>query len=300
MICLSIKKYQNMGAVANSPVFIFYHMMNPHNPGRSYCSYTPAIWLDTSLVIKYISSRKQINNEMKSGRTYRLNTLWVIVSIVSLFPGYGLYAQEDQPGRIVFDDPRKAKEDSLYTESEFKPKVNAWGLDLMVSDGGVGFGIFYERQFTDIMTGFFQTSFSEAKDPHEFEQYTYYGDTYAPFKVNRIFRVPIFFGMEYRLFGDEIADNFRPYINAGAGPVFIYTTPASDEFFKSFSHGHPYYTYGGFIGVGSHFGFDRTAVLGINFRYYIIPLPTGIQSDIWNTRPNANGFFITLNFGAAY
>ena len=61
-----------------------------------------------------------------------------------------------------------------------------------------------------------------------------------------------------------------------------------------------HYTYGGFLGAGAQFGFDRSSVLGVNVRYFIIPVPEGIRSVQQGELANANGFYITLNFGSAF
>lgn len=100
-------------------------------------------------------------------------------------------------------------------EAEVFPD-NVLGLDIMFSDGGFGFGGFYRRQFSNTVTGFVDISMSEAKDEREFT-YTYqdiygYIDTYTLGKVNRVFLVPINFGLQYRLFEKVIYDNLRPYI----------------------------------------------------------------------------------------
>ena len=237
-------------------------------------------------------------NRSKSQKQRQLPLMLLL--LFSFLHSPALFAQEEEGKRIIFDDPNQKKEGTLLTEEDLQQKRNGWGIDLMISDDGFGFGAFYHHEFSDIITGTFSTSFSEAKDAREFEYYTYWGDVVSPNKLNRIFRTPMFFGIQYRLFKETIADNFRPFLNLGAGPVFIYTTPYEHEWFKSFGYGHPYWTYGGFFGMGAHFGFDRGTILGVNFRYYIIPLPEGIQGVYQGPKLNANGFFITLNFGAAY
>lgn len=228
----------------------------------------------------------------------RITLLFIFCGLIVSYTN--MNAQDEDPGRIVFDDPHKPKKDEPLQPEDIQPRRNGWGVDLMVSDDGFGIGFWYLHEMNETVTASISTSFSEAKDPREFNIYTYYGEAVPLNKVNRIFRIPLFFGAQYRLFKDDIIDNFRPYLNAGAGPVFIYTTPASEEFFNSFGKGHPYYTYGGFAGIGAQFGFDRSSIIGVNFRYYFIPLPAGIRGVLEGPKGNANGFFITLNFGAAY
>ena len=144
-------------------------------------------------------------------------------------------------------------------------------LDIMFSEGGFGLGGFYRRQFSDKITGFADVSLSEAKDESEIEYYDYYtNQTYTVGKKNRVFLVPVNFGIQYRLFENVIYDNLRPYINAGAGPSMVITTPYRKEFFNSFGFAQMKVAAGGYIGFGANFGLDKSSLVGINVRYYII------------------------------
>jgi hypothetical protein len=213
-------------------------------------------------------------------------------------PGMTAFAQ-DEGGRIVFTDPKSTK-DKPVSEEDLRPRVHAWGIDAMIGTDGFGIGGFYQRNLSDKVTLFSSLTFSEAKDPRQKDFYTYWGEQVAVNKINRVYRLPLLFGIQYRLFEDDIADNFRPYVNTGAGPVFLLITPWSTDFFSDFGKGYFKLTYGGFVGVGANFGFDRSNVLGLNVRYYIIPLPSGIQSVQQGTMSDANGFFIALSFGSAF
>lgn len=211
--------------------------------------------------------------------------------------GSVLHAQDD--GRIIFRDPKSAGDKPL-SEEDLKPRNNAWGMDLMVGADGFGIGTFYHKVFSDILTGTLSFSITEAQDSRQKDFYGYYGETISYNKLNRVFRLPLFVGIQYRMFKDVIAENFRPFLNAGAGPVFLYVTPYHQDFFRYLDRGHMEYSYGGFVGVGAQFGYDRSAVFGVNLRYYIIPLPSGIQSVREGTMSNANGFYITVNFGSGF
>jgi hypothetical protein len=220
-----------------------------------------------------------------------------ILLIFLFFQGTGL-AQDD--GRIVFTDPKSKQESQRLSDEELIPRANAWGADLMLGNDGFGMGFFYHRLFSDVFTGSVSLSFSEIKDSRQLEFVDSWGNQSSPNKINRVFRVPFFAGVQYRLFKDVILDNFRPYLNAGAGPVLLYITSAQRDFFSSLGHGDTRLTVGGFLGFGAHFGFDRTSVLGVNVRYYLVPLPTGIRSVEEGDLDNGNGFFITLNFGFSF
>ena len=232
-----------------------------------------------------------------------------LFTVSFLFTALPLHAQEG--GRIVFTDPKS--EDEVVSEDDLQPRRHTWGGDIMIGTDGFGVGFFYHYLFNDVVTGFANLSLSEAKDDRQRDYYNPWLGQYSPNKTHYVFRVPLFLGLQYRLFKEQIVDNFRPFVNAGAGPVMLYVSPAEPggDFLGSLGGGKTHYTYGGFLGAGAQFGWDRSSVLGVNVRYFIIPAPAGISSVVVpdadapnNERPvpldNANGFYITLNFGTAF
>ena len=179
---------------------------------------------------------------------------------------------------------------------------NAWGMDIMVGDAGFGLGTFLRKQLDVKWTATADISISEAKDEREFEFYDYYLGTFVTAnKKNRIFQIPLNFGMQYRLFENEITDNLRPYLNAAVGPTLLITTPYSEEFFNSFGKAQAKYALGGYIGFGANFGLDKSSLVGINVRYYYSQvLGDGVESLQGKVKKNIQGFFITLNLGLMY
>jgi hypothetical protein len=178
---------------------------------------------------------------------------------------------------------------------------NAFGLDLIFSEGGFGLGTFYRRAVSEDVTLFTDFSISEAKDPQEFTYIDYYGNTYTPDKVNRAFIFPINFGMQYRLFEKVIFDNLRPYINAAVGPSIVVTTPYDREFFNAFKYAHARYTIGGYFGLGANFGLDKSSLVGLNIRYYVIHFfNQGVEILSGRLENDLGGIFITLNIGMMY
>jgi hypothetical protein len=185
-----------------------------------------------------------------------------------------------------------------------KPEVfpnNTLGLDVMFSEGGFGLGGFYRRQLSQELTAFTDISISEAKDDREFEYVDYFGNTYTVGKKNRVFMVPLNFGMQYRLFEDVIYDNLRPYINAGVGPTMVVTTPYDKEFFKAFGYAQMKIAAGGYFGFGANFGLDKSSLVGINVRYYIVRFfDNGVESLEGRYKKTLGGFFLTINLGMMY
>jgi hypothetical protein len=253
-----------------------------------------------------------------------MKTMWgpTILAIVTItiFHCSGIAGERS----LIIPSHSQAPSDSTVTLESREPLLNAWGLDVLVSNDGFGLGTFYRRQFTEDLSGFAMLSISESKEEKEFEffdQFTF--QSFTPGKLRRFLVMPLTAGVQYRLFREDIMDNFRPFVNAGAGPTMIFSAPFADltydangtlarvtqvEFFKSLGRGQAHYTASGFIGVGANFGNEASNVFGVNFRYYFTYLlGDGLPSlyepgrgNVIATKKSFGGFFITLNVGMAY
>ena len=195
---------------------------------------------------------------------------------------------------------------------------NSWGLNILISNDGFGLGAFYRRELSEDFAGFLEFSISEAKDDQEVEIYDpYTGRSFAPGKLNRFLVIPLIAGVQYRLFREDIVDNFRPYVSAGVGPTMVYVmpyvsfegnTPQEVDFFKAIGKGHPRYGLASYIGAGAMFGSDRSSVFGVNFRYYFTTVFNGGIPSLYDLETGAvvktkkafGGFAITLTFGMGY
>ena len=208
---------------------------------------------------------------------------------------------------------------NLIQKSSYEPYRNAWGVDLMLSNNGFGAGAFLRHEFTDVLSGFVQLAISDVKDDGEVDYIDpYTGQSITPGKVNRLLLIPVTFGLQYRLFRDDIVDNFRPYLTAGLGPSMIFVSPYADptletlpdgttftyynqiDFFSSLHRGQMKYTLGGFVGAGAYFGLEKGSLTGVSIRYYYVPYSPGIQSLQGISLKKFGGFYIILNFGSLY
>ena len=185
------------------------------------------------------------------------------------------------------------------TPEQFPP--NAWGVDLMFGEGGFGIGTFLRQEFSLNLTGFVDLSFSESKDEREFQYIDYYGNTYTVGKKNRVFIVPLNFGLQYRLFEKDLTATLRPYLNFGVGPTIVITTPYEQEFFKAFGDAQAKYAAGGYVGLGANFGSSKTNLVGVNLRYYYIHLfDDGVENLYGKFRKDLAHFYLTINIGIMY
>jgi hypothetical protein len=161
-------------------------------------------------------------------------------------------------------------------------------------------GTFYRHAYNDEVAGFVDLSFSEVKDDEEKDFVDNYGRLVTPGKVHRFLAIPLFAGIQKRLFRDDIVDNFRPYVTAAAGPAMLYVFPADQEYFTAIGNGHPVYTAGGYVGIGAYFGSERSNLMGLNLRYVILPYPAGLESMRGVSKKQFGGFYIAITFGSAW
>jgi len=185
---------------------------------------------------------------------------------------------------------------------------NSIGVDLVFTEGGVGFGSFYRRSISQDITFVTTFSLSEAKEPSEFTRIDPYTlQTFTVGKKNRVFLIPLTFGLQHRLFKNTLYETLRPFLEAGIGPSIVLTTPYLDdqlnqvEFFKSFGKAHANYALGGYIGFGANFGIDTSRLIGLNIRYYYVQLfNDGVESLFGTSIKNFGGIYITLSLGKMF
>lgn len=203
----------------------------------------------------------------------------------------------------------------LLQSTGYQPTYSAWGLDLLVSNNGFGAGLFYRTELSEELSLIASFAISDVKDDAEVEYFDYFGQSFVPRKKNRLLLLPLVGGLQYRLFKDEIMDNFRPFVTAGLGPAMIYVSPYARpvtyqfpggqtyteyeqvDFFTALGQGSPRYTVGGYVGAGAYFGLDRGTISGFSLRYYYFPFPKGIEILDGVRVRDFGGLYISLNFG---
>lgn len=201
---------------------------------------------------------------------------------------------------ILFVSAQKMGEMAQEKPAEIFP-MNAWGVDIMFSEGGFGLGTFFRKSFNTTITGFLDLSISESKDDREFEFYDYFGRPIVIGKENRVFVIPITAGIHIRLFEEELTDNLRPYIQVGVGPTIAVTTPYEQEFFNAFGSAQSHLAIGGYAGFGANFGLSKSNLLGLSFRYYYAHfIDEGVENLTNQFRRDIGTFYLLLNIGIMY
>jgi hypothetical protein len=201
----------------------------------------------------------------------------------------------------------KIPDDTLFVFQPARPLIDSlgvlteasdvYGFDLMFSNSGFGAGGFYQHNYSPRLSGFIDLSGTGSRKTDEFDQYdASKRDWRVPGKINRLYAFPLTVGFRYRVFDEVLVDNFRPYFNVGVGPSMIVALPYNYEFFSSFGHAKFAFTGGGFIGIGAEIGGSRP-VLGVNLRYFYIPLKPGMESLQNDPITDFGGLFLTMNVG---
>ena len=248
-------------------------------------------------------------------RFHIYRAVFFILFTIILFAG-ALAQSPATPDTTIIFTPSNP---NLIQPQSYRPATKAWGLDILMSDNGFGLGFFYRYELSDELSLLGNFAVSDVKDPAEFEQYDYYGNSFVPGKKNRLLMIPVTFSVQYRLFKDDIVDNFRPFINAGIGPTMVYvspyahpvdyyfadgtyayTDPGKIDFFTSLKYGKMRYTIGGFIGAGVYFGMEKGTLSGLSVKYLLAPFPDGIEVMQGGFIKNFGGLFITLSFGSMF
>jgi len=206
---------------------------------------------------------------------------------------------------IVFTSPRPLLENNGID----KPATKAFGLDLIFSNSGWAFGGFYQGRIAEDLTGSVNIFFSPSRSTDEIEN-VFLGNIPVVYgKVNRLFVLPLTFGVQYRMFSKGLSDSFRPYVGVGLGPSLVIQTPYITEgengvpyfheFFSSFADATVYGRFGGFVGIGANFGsITKGSMIGVNMRYYVIPFGgAGLESMQGIPITDFGGLFLSLSIG---
>lgn len=235
-----------------------------------------------------------------------LRTSSILALLVILFC-YNLTAQEG--GKVVTGENKRQLPDTVIRFISPRPllepeigenvKSKFFGLNLILSNNGFGFGGYFEYSFTNDFSAFASLYLSGARNTDEFEYYDpYSGQIFIPGKINRLYMFPLTIGINRFVLSNVLNSNFYPYFSFGFGPTFILSTPYKKEFFTSFAYSKFYVRFGGFVGFGVNVPTTTKSYFGVSARYYWIPFGgNGLESIIDMPIKDFGGFFLGFNLG---
>lgn len=209
---------------------------------------------------------------------------------------------------FIFDSPRSL----IIKGDKTNSKPTSYGLDINLSDSGFGVGFFWQKQvLSGDMILFSNLLISGARNSDEFDEYNQFtGIWQVRNKINRLYKFPLTFGLQYFIFKDALSESLQPFLTLGLGPTFVLSNPYTYDrvpngevmgWFKSFSYGELTTRFGGSFGIGAYFGNINNAILGVNIKYYYVPYGgDGIESVKGLPITNLGGVFLTLTVGTAY
>lgn len=240
-----------------------------------------------------------IQSFSRSVITTLLSSIMVLIAANNTVFGQlpGLPPTNPTDTTMIFSSPRPLLSDTNI----FRSRKHGFAGELYLSTHGFGFGIGYQWALSDQLTISLTLAGSGARNTDEFEVFDQFG-VYVPNKVNRLLMFPLFFGGRYRLFKEDITENFRPHLSAALGAAFIMEGPYQgheQNFFGSVPDARWYTRPGGYLGIGANIGtLGGGNALGVELRYYTIPFGgNGLESIKDIPLKDFGGIFLCLNFG---
>ncbi|SHK88250.1 hypothetical protein [Rhodothermus profundi] len=204
--------------------------------------------------------------------------------------------------------------------SRVDPYGTGAGLQILLTNSGFGLGGYYHRAVGRDLMLLFDFSLGSGKDEREQKFYNALtGASYIQNKANYLLLIPVQFGLQRRLWREQIADNFRPYLQFSIGPTFGWVYPYFRDqngnnrydpeigeriydVFQALPKGHLRTGVGGMIVLGAYFGRSLQTTQGLRFGYALHYFPRPIQLLEGQATPRR--FFgtpvISLTFGRLY
>ena len=198
---------------------------------------------------------------------------------------------------FIFTSPRPLISDGNI---DFLQK-NVAGFELLLSNFGVGFGLFYDRILSKEYKFSSEIFFTGVKNTDELKFWnSYFYDYRVPDKVRRIYAIPLSVGMR-RYIDIGMSESFRPFVGVMAVPTLIWEMPYNDHWFSDVKYSQSHFRIGGGMQIGADFGAVSTSFLSIRMRYIHTPFGGGGLESVRNSPiKNFGGFYISLALGGFF
>ncbi len=211
------------------------------------------------------------------------------------------YYSEDTTFIFTPARPLIAAEDSknLYN--------NVAGLDILLSNSGIGIGVFYDRILNQDYKIITEIYFSGIKNTDELEYLFDWGiyDYVIENKIRRLYVLPLSIGIQRYIDAGNMTKSFRPYISLVATPTLIwempYGKPEGKNWFYDVRYSKAHYRMGAGFQVGADFGALNTSFISFRFRYIYTPFGAGgLESVIGSPIHNFGRFHLSLSIGGLF
>jgi len=118
-----------------------------------------------------------------------------------------------------------------YLQKDPEPTDQAQaGAAISIIEDGTGVGGFYERPIIKFLHVGATFNFFFLRDKNQIDFYDpYYQVPVTYGKKNNVYLLDLMFSLKQRLFSREIADNLRPFVSIGAGPVYGMNFPKNSS-----------------------------------------------------------------------
>lgn len=220
------------------------------------------------------------------------------------------------PDSTIIFEPSKP----LVTFQESLAKLNhAWGFNLVFSESGFGYGMFWRKYFSDKFTMEAKFFFSDARNSDEFETPDYRFQRYlVAGKKNRLYNIPFTISANYYPFNDVISESFKPFVQVGGGvsligkaPYFIYDEYDEQvvdykDFFQAIGSTQFQTRFAMHFGIGADVSIIGKQSTQVSLNYYYIPFGEPGLESMHNRITNIprmtqfGGVQLNLTFGMKY
>lgn len=178
---------------------------------------------------------------------------------------------------------------------------NYFGLSLVQTDRGSGFGGYYEWSLNTSNRIGVQSNILIVRGSNDYPVYDYYTNQYYErWDKKRLTLVPVLIGYKRILFAEQIANNFRPFVDLSVGPVIAFDPPNIPDFVERWKRMKLAYTAGGRIGGGVDFMYGPSSIVSIYFGYEWIYFQKNIdksEDSETSGMKNYNGLIVKIGFG---
>lgn len=197
---------------------------------------------------------------------------------------------------FVFTSPRSLIRDS----NDVNIYKNALGIDLLLSNAGVGIGFFYDRNITNDWKVISELFYSPMRNTDELES-AWDSSRYewiAPTKIRRLYIFPLTLGVQRYIRIGNLTKSFHPFISAILTPTYIWEMPYERNWFDDVKYSKGHFRFGGGLQIGADFGMSTNSLVTIKVRYTYVPFGgDGLESVKGSPIKNFGGLFLSLSLG---